>query len=634
MSVGFTDDLAVVKSCPAIDYYAAESNAVYHEDREINGAMFRVSNAQYNYEDTTWTSMNHDLNAYAIVENTDGSINYLYVPSVINGGPEEWPMSTWQGQGQPEVYNALNYGLVASDSSAGAQNAAALTAAIQAVLEGSVLGGPPGGLILIPAGTYYVSGPISFSYSESNMDPGLIIAGVGGGTVLINDTSDDLFDFTMWNSGNGIRFRDLTLSFKTGDPSHLMGTAINVKACQNVTCERVQFINCPTAMSDDNYSNLCGLIDCYIYYAQGVGSVSMVVLSGSQDFIANCLIQLSNNGPTMCTGLIISSSTSYVRDTHISEFWTGIEIASGTQDAFFTNLRIDANSQAVVFNPGTDGNINGVFFSNCAFSLVEGSTQQTSGVQIMNVAGARIASIFFDNCVSYGWENAGIEIDAGQNIVITGGQYSSNGQKPEASRLGAGIAITSSSVSNVTISAVDCTGVYNLWAEKESPPPITQPCAIVISGGPSDVIVSGCNLKGNANGGIIVTGASGEVTTNIFISDCDVAGYEDYATAIAISGTLANVQVRDCPGYNDTVPQLSVILPSGWFSGSTFSYYGPTTFFVSGVGVSDVQLANNDLGTGYTDTKLSSGAFRLEPNEWVQVVVHIGEIVNFVIVGN
>lgn len=635
MSTPFYDDIAIVKEFPAVDYYAAELSSVYHESREINGAMYRVSNAQYNSTFGTWETMNDELPAYGIVENTDGSINYLYVPSVVSGGPSTW--ATWQGQGQPNVYNAINYNL--SPSNSGSANAQALTDAISAVLNGSVLEGPPGGVILIPAGTYYIEGPISFPFSAPNMDPGLIIAGVGGGTVLVNDANADLFDFTLWDSGNGIRFRDLTLQFKVGgDPEHRTGTAINVSQCQNVTCERVQFINCPTALSDDGYSNSCGLIDCYINYAQGVPDVPMVVLSGSQDFVANCLIQLSGDEPTMCTGLKISASTSYVRDCHISGFWTGIEIASGSEDTFFTNLRIDAYSQAVVLNPSSgSGNIHAVFFSNCTFALGIGSLEQTSGVQIMYAEGAQVASIFFDNCTSYGWENAGIEIDAGQNIIITGGQYSSNGQNPSSALLGAGIAIAGTSVSYVTISGADCSGVYQLWQEKESPPPSTQPCGIAISGDVSDVVINGCVIKNNEIYGITITGASDEQVTGVFVSDCDVVGYAAYDDAIAVTGptgTLFNIQVRDCPGYNDQLPTLSSAVPSGRFSNTTFDYYGPVTFFVSGSSVSDVQLAQTEFGIPVIDTKLAAGAFRLEPNEWAQVIHSGGGSVNFVIVGN
>ncbi len=143
----------------------------------------------------------------------------------------------------------------------------------------------------------------------------------------------------------------------------------------------------------------------------------------------------------------MGSNTSYVTNTHVNGYATGIEILTGAQANFFSNVRVDAWYQAVTFNlEGGGEQAYGVFFSNCTFGIVNGAIalgNQTSGVLITTPGEAsQLASIVFDNCTSYGWANAGIEIDAGQNIVITGGQYSSNGQNPTSPSLGAGIAIT------------------------------------------------------------------------------------------------------------------------------------------------------------------------------------------------
>jgi hypothetical protein len=129
----FTQDIQIhTKNYPGFEYNPDETAGVWHEDREINGVMYRAANASYNDLKDYWFQPNGSQPSYAIAQNTDGSINYLYMPAM---GSDIW--TTWQGTGQPPVYNAINYGLNVNDPTNGMDNATALAAAINAALNGS-----------------------------------------------------------------------------------------------------------------------------------------------------------------------------------------------------------------------------------------------------------------------------------------------------------------------------------------------------------------------------------------------------------------------------------------------------------------------------------------------------------------
>ena len=153
--------------------------------------------------------------------------------------------------------------------------------------------------------------------------------------------------------------------------------------------------------------------------------------------------------------------------------------------------------------------------------------------------------------MAFGWGSAGIEIDGGENIVITGGQYSSNGQYSPNTYLSAGIAITGGS--QVTISGADCSGV-NKYYNPGSP---AQPYGIAISNTVADVsnvIIDGCNVIANHTNGIIVAQLGSFTFDNIYYFQLQRRRISSYSSAINISGAstdLTNVHVTNCAGYND-----------------------------------------------------------------------------------
>jgi hypothetical protein len=629
----FTTNVEVQKTDPAVLYepdLSTEPLGIWHEDHEIDGIMYRAANAQYNETLTPpkWQQVVGSQASYAVAQNTDGSVSYLYMPA----GASNWVSSAWQGYAQPVTYYAVNYGFDVSAS--GTINAAALNTAIGDLITAG------GGTLLLPAGTFDISGIVSVYGSAA---AGIIIAGVSGQTQLVQQSDTDIFDVTSVNTNGGVRFRDLFLSYASMELGSSRLCAVNVIGSNFVTCEHVYFSNCPTAFQTDNDSEFCGLFNCWIYYnlldelGQPQNDQTMVSLNGSENFVINCVIYQPGSGdetspPTGCTAIELASNTAtrWVSDTHIAEFAVGIFIHKMVDDISCTGVRINALQNAVLIKPDTsDDQLYGIHFTNCTFiALPQEGTDQSSGVQIGTTGGiyANVAGIYFSNCAAYGWPNAGIEIDSGQNIVITGGQYSSNGQNPSSGYLGAGIAVAGAA--EVTISGVDCSGVNPFWPAIVGGSPPAQPCGIAVnnnSGDISNVVIDGCNLTGNANSAVIVAQLVGFTLDYVLVSNGNANGYSSYSTAVDVSGAVSNVRVTNCAGYNDRGAKFTPTVPTGAFYNTTFGYYGPIAFYVWGASGVTVEI-------GTLTTGLGTGAFNL-PCNVSATIAHSGPPPTFGVIG-
>jgi hypothetical protein len=532
----------------------------------------------------------------------------------------------------------------------GAINTPALNNAIVALLAAG------GGTLSIPAGTYFIDAPISIEPALTGPPAGIIVAGVSGQTRLIQKSAADIFDVTSMNAYEGVRFRDLYLSYAPFNPGSSIYVAVNVQNSSSVSCECVYFSDCPTAFQTDGKSPGCGLFNCLIYYdlrtsadedAPPVDNQTMISLGSTQGFVTNCVIlqqyvNAAHGGPTGCTGIYVGGDNDgrYISDLHISAFAYGIRIDQGLNDVFCTDLRIDAYQNAVVIMPANDnGTIYNVHFSNCTFAnAIYGNTLMnppTSGVVINTNGGANsnVSGIYFANCAAYGWANAGIEIDSGENIVITGGQYSSNGQNPSETYLGAGIAVSSAAqgADQVTISGVDCSGISQYWQTNGEGTVVAQPYGIAVSGLVSDVTITGCHLVYNGTGAVLVTLVGSAVPTNVYIRDCNARGYSSYNVAMNVASSAPDIQITNCAGYNDQGKVFTSAVASGsTFHPYTFGYWGPVECYIANGAATIISSITVDG----TVIPLKSGSVLLVPGEsasiaWTPTILPIG----FVVIG-
>jgi len=534
------------------------------------------------------------------------------------------------------LYNVICdvYGMKPGSS---ADATSALQSALIDALEGQRAqwqsGGQTGGILYIPPGTYTFKGNIPLDAS-TYPDNGLIIQGVGGTAEFLIDipttaTSGDFLTFTGFNSGRGIRFKNIRFTYST---SGKLGTAITSIGSMNVTCDQVYFFNCPTAFLADNGSTQCGLQDCSVDYERSDGSRNMVDLEGSQCFVRGCVMRQPSGGATDNVGIFIGSvSTSFVSDCHLSHFDYGIELGPNGREALFNNVRIDAGVQGVFFNPnpnvGDMHSINNVLFSDCIFYLSSGTTgQQKPGILVDTggIGNAHVQGIVFNNCISYGWGGSGLQINSGSDIMITGGQYAGNANNPASSDpYAAGIEITGGV--HITITGSNCSGV------NQNIPSQTQPygASIYTSSADegfslTDVTITGCVIVTNSKNGVIIAGdgGTGNEPTNISIKACDLTGNGSGAITFSqgvtvVSGSnVSNVQVADCAGYNDlgallTAPASGTV----FYNYSLGGYYGPIAFYVddSGSGVSHIEIDGNNV-------HLTEGAFTLQPQENAKIV--------------
>lgn len=515
------------------------------------------------------------------------------------------------------VYNAACSDYAMGMDTGNSDNSPALKAAITDALNGTGAkhGANNGGLVLIPAGTYTCASAISLD-ANNYPDKGVIIQGTGGGAELLFTADNvDFIQLFNFNSGRGIRFKNIRFTFA----SDLMtgGFAIYTANCQNVSCEEVYFYNCPGAFFADNNSLQCGLTNCTIDYNLLIDDKTMVELDGSQCYVRDCVMRqhgagASPPGPTGCFGIKIGSvSTSFVSGCHISEFDTGIHIGKNAVEAYFSDCRVNAFTQAVTFNPDT-GSINGVFFSDCTFYLSQYSINQSAGIYVDTNAenDSNVADIIFNNCVVYGWYGPGLHINAGKNIVITGGSYSGNGLDPQSGDFGAGIEITGGQ--HISIAGAQCMEVDQHNGSGHQPYGIAISTTSSSTEAPTDIVIAACTMLNNTTNGILISGESStHPPTNIFVSNCDVTGYSAYSSAISVTGTVTNLQITNCAGYNDQGVHVSTGLgpTSGAnFNGATFGYYGPITFYAWQSTSPITQIAVQGI-----NTHLTSGTFIVAP---------------------
>lgn len=367
-----------------------------------------------------------------------------------------------------------------------------------------------------------------------------------------------------------------------------------------MTCERVYFLNCPQAFATDSQSNGCGLFDCYIWYnnfsANDAGTVvpTMISFNGAEEYIDKCVIaqqkpsDTEDPGPTGCIGVIVNAAGAgyYITDTHISDFQTGIQVFQGSNltRLFCTNVSCESWTNALVVtqpNPTTKGMIVQVYCSDCLFERSGGSTDETGSGVVIGADGGEssaIGEIFLNNCSCFGWPVAGLLVNAGEDIVVTGGRYGSNAFAEESTSGG----ITIAGGANVTINGAD---LSPLVLSPDSP---TQSYALAVTAAVSGLYVHGCNMEGYGTSGPLYLSSAG-----------------------------TQIEITDCAGYNDRNFAVATTVPgSSTFSGATLGYYGPVTFY--GTGSSGVTV----IISGHA-APFANGTFTLAPGQSVTLIVGV-----------
>jgi len=194
-----------------------------------------------------------------------------------------------------------------------------------------------------------------------------------------------------------------------------------------------------------------------------------------------------------------------------------------------------------------------------------------------------------------------MEINGGQDIVVTGGRYGQNATDSSMTTSGA-IAVTGPAV-RVSIVGSDCSGVipsYNSQPSATDP----QPYGISVTGAVVGMKVRGCDLTNNHN------------TIGLYAPT---------------AGT--DLQVTDCAGYNDQGTIVSTTAPpsttqfNGSYSGFSTPYFGPVTFYVRpGTGtITHIKLNGHD-------TNQTSGTFSISPGTW-KAEIDYSAAVNFLMIG-
>ncbi len=403
---------------------------------------------------------------------------------------------------QPGIFNVLDYGM--SPAATASHNAAKL----QATIDAAQLGNENGAIVLIPSfdgasppnyGPYKIavpSGgaaitiPLSGIYDQSN----ILICGTGSGTTLEAVGTGTLFSIV--EGSNSVTFQDLTVT--TASPATNSVTAFDLTSALYASFFRVTVTDCAIAVLIGN-SGSTNLLQCAIVYDAAYPSAStctgIKISSGpGQVNIEQCSLTCVNLNENS-TGIHVDYSYWLrVTDTQVSGFDTGIFIwntGGGTiTGPVFTGLEVDATGSCVTINSGNGAN-NGVYdvsFLSCHFEPTPAtSAPNQSGIVVSpgSQGNPGIDTVRFTNCAVVGYPAPyyGLEIHGGQNIQVTGGNYSGNG--------GGGIGIIGPAT-EIQINGANCVGLSYAGATTST----TQLYGIYATAG-EDIQIVGVNCPGN-----------------------------------------------------------------------------------------------------------------------------------------
>lgn len=519
--------------------------------------------------------------------------------------------------GYPTVYNAAS-ATFAGGISPGAtptQNTAALNAVILAVINAG------GGIVFVPAGSYKINGPIAVTGATA----GVVIQGSSTGSEIIQTVNLDMFDVSQstQSGGNyGVRFRDINFTY-SGNPT--AGIAINCfNGGASTTAEYCAFINCPQAFSTgaDGKALQCGLIGCTIVQ-QSLNNSVQVLLSAAQCYITQCIIRqtpINSGGPTGCIGVQVSGTTeNYITNSHISDFTTGVFVGSGASFCYILGNAIPAYKTSIKIQPATNtGTINAIIITGnylaatahaVADPLSIGIYVDTNGGANTNVSDIEIAN----NLVT-GFFNPGLNVNSGSAVTVVGGKFSSNGQSPSSTALGANIAISGGQ--QIRVNGSDC------YATDTFTGGVQPNACLSLSGGCQDVWVMNTDLSGTTLPSVPVYNSGQGV--HCYVKGC--RGYNNQSTLI--TGGLTALPATgihfDALGFGSPMPGTSWPTP----------YFGDYLVTLAGSAITNLWIAHERITGAQTATGLNGPiALRMDAGQSVAVGYNVNGVSNFEIFG-
>ena len=533
----------------------------------------------------------------------------------------------------PGIFNALDdwgglgSGMTSGDPSipTARHNAAALQATINAAVAACSDSYEYGAIVLIPSncdvpppvnaagtvgsgGDYYIAAPVESDAAAVTITcpyP-ILILGTSGATRLLM-INDNIHMFVVNNGQSasalgGITFQDLQFKY---DSSLNSGAAIYSEDSQNVRLFRCAFTDVPQGVLITNTLRF-SMIDCTgVYIESDTGTILTVTDSSGpgtgslQAYIADCSFHVAEGAGEFGTSGLVVGVADGLRcvNTHFDGFANGgvqIKPDGATSDLSFLNVVAQGPGTQLLLQPSSGGKVKNAAFVNSHFTNNSSTSTESAVVADGGGENANVDTVRFVSCTCQQNPSAGLEIRSAQNVEILGGSYSSNGQAELSVSTGIWMNnSTGSAPSNVRIVGASCA------ASALNQPPQTY--GITVSDGSSDV----------------------------FIEDCDLTGYTGTPPIpINFASPGTNVQVVDCPGYNDQAVTFASAPANGSeFDGVTYGYYGPVAFYI-GANTTVTEVAING-----DNTHLLSGIFALSAGSVPYAVLSYSAIFPFLLVG-
>ena len=276
----------------------------------------------------------------------------------------------------------------------------------------------------------------------------------------------------------------------------------------------------------------------------------------------------------------------------------GGQAAIGTT---FAGVRVSSPGPAITIKPS----VFDVSFVDFHFQTEDGYAGPGPGIEIgqSGVANQYIDTVRFTSCVLtgyYGNPPYGMQINAGQNIQITGGKYSGC--------YTAGIAIAGAAT-EVQIIGASCIGLEYGYVTKDYPDPLYQLYGITISAG-QDIQIINVNCSGSgtptaAGAGIFISPSNGATISDVKIigAICTNPVLQEGESSMVLqdygvyASQVSNLLIEDCTLTGNSVDGIYLAeVSEATIAGCDL--YGNNQGLYVGNGCASVFIRDDNL-TGY-----------------------------------